>query len=63
MIKGHTKVIEVYRANILNDVRLIFSLDLFHLVCFDETRQKVNYKFIARGQEKVTKGQNLIFTF
>ena len=31
------------------------------LVCFDETKRKVNYKFFVRGQEKVTMGQNIFF--
>ena len=37
-----------------------FSTDLFHLMCFDETKQKVNHKIFVRGQANVTRGQKVI---
>ena len=30
-------------------------------MCFDETKLKVNHKFVVSGQEKVRRGQNKIF--
>ena len=30
-------------------------------MCFDETKLKVNHKFVVSGQEKVRTGQNKIF--
>ena len=31
-------------------------------MCFDETKLKVNHKFVVSGQEKVPRGQKGIFT-
>ena len=30
-------------------------------MCFDETKLKVNHKFVVSGQEKVRRGKNKIF--
>ena len=40
---------------------LRFCRDYFFLVRIDQPSKKVNYKFWVKGQEKVTRGQNVNF--
>ena len=53
------EVIELYREK--SQDFLQFSPDLLHRMSFDETSKKVNHHFRVKGQEGVTRGQNVNF--